>query len=305
MNNRFYELQFEIENACLLDCIHCSSAEMRRNGSRSYSDEDILRFISLFKDKVHIYFTGGEPLLYKHLLNLCTQITLSNPNVELGLYTTGNCSTKKAISEDLATSMYEAGIKDCYFSIYSNKEEEHDSFTALEGSLANTIESIIALRNTNILPKAHLVLNKFNLGKIREVITFCQEIGIAEVRILKLTPSGNAKEHWDQIGVPLNDQNELIKQLIQKRLDYTVKLTFSGYPDLHPCRPWENADGCQAGINLLYIDADGYVFPCACTKRSPNLFCIGHISQINKIQEYMESKERLVKNECCLNELNH
>ena len=78
MDRRFYELQFEIENACLLDCVHCSSADMRRNGLRRYSDEDLLKFISLFMGKTHIYFTGGEPLLYENLLNLFTQIVTKN-----------------------------------------------------------------------------------------------------------------------------------------------------------------------------------------------------------------------------------
>ena len=303
MDRRFYELQFEIENACLLDCVHCSSADMRRNGLRRYSDEDLLKFISLFMGKTHIYFTGGEPLLYENLLNLCTQIVTKNEHAEIGLYTTGNCRGGKAISRSLSEGMARAGIVDCYFSIYSDNEDEHDKWTATKGSLANTVASIRALQDNGISPKAHLVLNQINQCKIKQVIEFCQSIGMEEVRILKLTPSGNAIKHWNNIGIPIEEQNKLISQLIRDRKDYAVKLTLSGYPDLHPCRPWENATVCQAGINLLYIDADGYVFPCACTKRNPSRFRIGHIAELNLIQDYLESKDGIINNKMCLNEL--
>lgn len=303
MNKHLYELQFEVENACLLDCIHCSSVDMRKNRLRCYSDEDLLKFVSLFQGKVHVYFTGGEPLLYGNLLNLCSRLAVSNKCLKMGLYTTGNCIGGNPISDCLSESMSQAGIVDCYFSIYSDDEDEHDQWTSTRGSLANTVESVKSIKNAGIIPKAHLVLNQFNKQKITRVISFCQEIGMEEVRILKLTPSGNAKRHWDEIGIPIDEQNELISHLIRDRREYSVKLTFSGYPELHPCRSCEGAVGCQAGTNLLYIDAEGYVYPCACTKRNSRKFRIGHITELSKIQTYVVSKEMLLCNEMCLNEL--
>lgn len=303
MKNHFYELQFEIEKACLLDCIHCSSADMRSKGMRSYSDEELLDFLSLFHGNVHVYFTGGEPLLYTNLTRLCAQITLENKHIEIGLYTTGNCVGRRAVSKDLSRNMAQAGIVDCYFSIYSDNEDEHDKWTETKGSFSNTLESIRILKNAGIIPKAHLVLTQNNQNKINQVIEFCQEIGMEEVRILKLTPSGNAKKHWEQIGIPIEVQNKLLRQLIPQKMNYSVKITLSGYPDLHPCRSWEGAVGCQAGINLLYIDSEGDVFPCACSKRNPARFRIGHITELAKIHQYITSREKNVNNDRCLNEL--
>ena len=303
MSKRFYELQFEIENMCLLDCIHCSSLDMRRRGKRGYTDEDVIKFISLFPSAVHIYFTGGEPLMYENLLDLCTKIVQSKENVEIGLYTTGNCIDGGPISESIANSMYCAGIKDCFFSIYSDDKDEHDEWTATLGSFANTIESVKSLISSGITPKAHLVLNQFNRNDIRKVIEFCGSLGMNEVRILKLTESGNAQEHWDTIGIPVEEQDELIRQLILEKDNYSTKLTFSGFPELHPCRSQENAVGCQAGTNLLYIDAEGDVFPCACTKRNPALFRIGHITELAVIRDYIISMNTVTNNEICLNEM--
>ena len=109
-------------------------------------------------------------------------------------------------------------------------------WTSTNGSLANTIESVEKLKNRGIIPKAHLVLNRYNKHKIGTVVHFCHEMGFEEVRILKLTPTGSAIENWDIIGVPIEEQNKLIDQLIRDRVNYSVKMSFSGYPSLHPCR---------------------------------------------------------------------
>ena len=63
--NREYEIQFEIENACLLDCVHCSSLAMRESGKRLYTNEQMIEFISCFPGPVRVYLTGGEPLLMR------------------------------------------------------------------------------------------------------------------------------------------------------------------------------------------------------------------------------------------------
>lgn len=302
MNKHFYELQFEIENACLLDCVHCSSVDMRHNAGIAYTSDELIRFVSAFSGETHIYFTGGEPLLFPDLLPVCQKIKETVANTSIGLYTTGNCKSSNPISCELAEQMRQAGIEDCYFSVYSNDEKEHDYWTGTAGSFINTICSVQSLKKHGIAPKAHLVLNRYNQHKIKEVIQFCQQIGMEEVRILKLTPSGSAKENWAQIGIPLEEQNKIIQDLIINRNAYVVKLSFSGYPDLHPCRSWEHAKGCQAGTHLLYIGENGDVYPCACTKRNPGAFKICSITNIECVRRYVLDRENLECNYSCLNE---
>lgn len=302
MNKKFYELQFEIENACLLNCIHCSSLEMRHGLGRTYSIDDLTNFVSIFSENVYIYFTGGEPLLFKDLIPVCKRIKELTIHTSIGLYTTGNCKNGVPISVELAAELFQAGIEDCYFSIYSDNEEEHDSWTKTPGSYYNTIKSISNVKSHGIKPKAHLVLNQYNKGKIEEVIVFCQRLGLEEIRILKLTPTGSAKFNWEHIGIPLEEQNKIIHNLIFKRDTFSVKLSFSGFPDLYPCRSWDHAKGCQAGTHLLYIDEKGYVYPCACTKRNPDENIIASITDIEQVRQYIQSKEQIECNEACLNE---
>lgn len=303
MNNKFYELQFEIETGCLLDCIHCSSLQTRALGIRKYTDEDILNMTHLLTGETYIYFTGGEPLLYDNLLSLCRKIISCRRFTFIGIYTTGNLKGLQPISEELARKMKLAGIIECYFSIYFDSQDEHDRWTKTVGSFVNTIESIKNVKYAGITPKAHLVLNSNNIQRIEEIISFCTKIGIEEVRILKLTPSGNAKNNWKEIGASIYEQNNIIREIISHKELYKIPISVSGYPEIYPCRAFDFSQGCQAGTNLLYIDSLGDIYPCACTKRNPLKYKICNIKELDRLKNYIDAMKGKECNRACLNEV--
>lgn len=301
MINKFYELQIEIEPSCILDCVHCSSLETRSK-STLINEKDLIKLISMFKSGVHIYFTGGEPLLKKDIINLFQSITYENPNAIIGVYTTGNLNDMLPISETMALNMKNSGVFDCYFSIYSNSQIEHDAWTRSPGSFENTIASIHNTIGVGIHSKAHIVLNKHNCTKIDELIDFCASLGLEEIRILKLSPSGAAIYNWSNIGIPSGEQDFIISKLIKSQGERLPKLTFSGYPSLYPCRALPGAIGCQAGARLLYIDIDGDVYPCACAKANAERYRIGNLEHLNDIINYIKSVEGVSHYTNCLNE---
>ena len=297
-----YEIQIEIEKSCLLNCVHCSSYEMRKFGKRSYSDEVIIDFLSCFQGPIHVCFTGGDPLLYPNLITLCQNISSCKANVSIGLYTSGNCAMMQPISEEFAVLLAHAGVKECYFSIYHSIPKVHDDFTGRKGSFHNMLLSARSMQSVGILPKAHLVLNKINQKDLDSIISYCGDIGFVEVRILRLTMSGNASANWDKIGIPIIRQNEIIASLITRREDFNVKLSFSGYPHLHACRSSRNAYKCQAGTNLLYITLSGDVYPCACTTRAGQRYKLGNINNPKEIINRMNALYADMFNHFCLNE---
>ena len=301
--NKFFELQFEIETACLLDCIHCSSANSRLLTKRQYSDEDILRLLELFHGKIRVILTGGEPLLYKHVFELCKQISLKSLLSKIGIYTTGNIKNMRPIDEPMAHQLKALQVDECYFSIYSTSAELHDTWTKKARSFSNTIDSVTNLKKAGISSKAHLVLNKYNINSVKKIIHFCKSIGMDEVRILKLAPAGNAQINWDNISLPLSTQNNVIKQIISNRNEFTISITVAGYPKIMPCRNFPNAKGCQAGLNLLYIDSYGDVYPCACTKANAEKFKICNIVEIGKLKNHLYNMSKVECYADCLNSI--
>ena len=299
--DKFYELQFEIETACLLDCVHCSSANSRLLAKRQYSDEDILRVLELFHGETRVILTGGEPLLYNHIFELCKQISLKSPLSKIGIYTTGNIENMRPIDEPMAHQLKALQVDECYFSIYSTSPDVHDTWTQKAGSFLNTIDSIASLKKVGILSKAHLVLNRHNINSVQEIICFCESIGMDEVRILKLAPAGNAQTNWNNISLQLYRQDNIIKQIVSSRNEFMISITVAGYPTIMPCRNFPNAKVCQAGINLLYIDSYGDVYPCACAKANTEKFKICNIIEIEKLKKYMHSMSKVECYQDCLN----
>ncbi len=303
MDNTTWEVQCEIESSCLLNCVHCSSWDMRQESVRGYSDIDLVNLTNVLNKNAHIYFTGGEPLNFSQLPPLCAKLHGISTEVKIGLYSSGVMPGLLAINDRMAVDLKNAGVVDCFFSIYSDLAKEHDFWTRTDGSFASTIKSIDTMRTVGIDVKAHIVLTKINLHKIDKILYFCAESGISEARILRLAPIGEAKNNWDEIGVSLNQQNQLIHRLVNDKSQYNIKLSFSGYPLLHPCRSMENSKGCQAGLKLLYIDIHGNIYPCACVK-DDDAHKICHITEMDKIIKYLDSIKEDYRLDC-LNQSNN
>ena len=300
-NYKEFEIQVEIENSCLLNCSHCSSYEMRKMKRTSYPEATLIRFIKAFCNPVHVYLTGGDPALYPNLVAFCEKISCIETCRSVGLYTTGNCAMMKPISSTYANQLVNAGVTDCYLSIYHCTPGAHDSFTEKVGSFSNTLSSIYNLKDAGIIPKAHLVLTKQNKNDLDDIIRFCEHIGLGEVRILRLAEAGSAKYNWDKIGIPIAEQDSIIASLINRKDEFHIKLSFSGYPQLHACRSLENACKCQAGTNLLYITLSGEVYPCACTIQFSEQYRLGNISNPAEVIRQIECAYPHDYNLSCLN----
>ncbi|MBW9159710.1 radical SAM/SPASM domain-containing protein [Clostridium tagluense] len=191
----------------------------------------------------------------------------------------------------------EAGLKNCYVSVYHYDNKLHDRITNLEGSLKLTSLSIKNMLLAGIEVKVHLVINSLNIDSLEETIQFIASLEVSEIRILRLVKTGNAINNWDAIGVPYSTQNDAIIEIIKKRENYPVKLTVSGFPDLTPCRPFKGAVKCQGGTNVLYVTFEGDVYPCACTKKCEG-FRICNISETNKMLNYRKDNALQYNNQC-------
>jgi MoaA/NifB/PqqE/SkfB family radical SAM enzyme len=148
--------------------------------------------------------------------------------------------------------------------------------------------------------KINLVLNKYNYLELDEIIKRICGLGVKEIRLLRLVCGGRAKENWDDIGVTYRQQNEQIARILDKLDEYHFKITIAGFPEKYPCRPFDAARKCQAGLNILYITYQGNLFPCACVKNNQK-HLIGHISNDKEIKTFLEKTRKIKCHNHCLN----
>lgn len=88
------EIHFEIENRCLLKCIHCSSFATNEGMPLQYAEDDIIRFLDSFDEPAEIFLTGGEPLLYPDISSLIHRIQSETKDISIGMFTTGITESK-------------------------------------------------------------------------------------------------------------------------------------------------------------------------------------------------------------------
>lgn len=300
MVGKDYEIQIEVENKCYLDCAHCSSLSMRNADISAPTNEEIIKFVKIFDVPLHIYFTGGEPLANAGIETLIRTVKAGSPKSKVGIFSCGILSDNMPITESYANILKDAGLDDCYVSLYHYNSQKHDLITNRIGSYDITIKSIQALIKAKIDVKIHLVLNSYNYQELDKIISSFLNIGVSQIRLLRLVKSGAAANNWELIGVSYQKQNEEIMRIISTINNYYGKVTISGFPADIPCRPAQNAIKCQAGTNLLYVTSSKQVYPCACTKNNES-FLIGYISESDKLKKYLEDQQDQLFNDTCLN----
>ncbi len=275
------EIHFEIENKCLLRCKHCSSFASSSGDIMQYSDKNMIAFLKGLSGKKKVYLTGGEPLLYPQLDGLLCKISQDVDDVAFGLFTSGirEINGKVAsVSDDYAFILAENSLKECYLSIYSHCQKEHDWMTNFEGSFELTRSSASAFIHAGVEVRFNTVITAKNHKKIIEIIRMAEEWGIQEVRLLKLIRHGRAEKLWNVMGI----EEEQYRETVIKALGYNgrVRITASGTRDIVPCKSDCGDDICPAGKKQWYVNYQGGIYPCACIKND-KMYQIGNIRDAN------------------------
>lgn len=259
-----------------MQCSHCSSDANIASDNSRFNFDGLAKFVSSINTDTILYLSGGEPLLVPDLPNRIVE--LLGKNVTIGMYSSGvkKFGGYRHVSVAEAIGLRGSGLSECYFSIYDSIPGNHDAVTRLSGSYGHTIQSIKNFIAAGIDTKAHVVLNRYSMNHVGDVIKSLTDLGVRDVRLLSLARSGRAKINWDEIGVDNSYQIDILQSILQRSSDFECRLTFSGIPELTPCRPLNPEAGCVAGTKLLYITFDGNIFPCASTRNKPN-YSIGNI----------------------------
>jgi len=294
-----YEMQLEITNECLLNCKHCSSQSMLNHTKSGYVIADIIKFVRLFEKPVHLYLTGGEPLMQENITDIINKLSFENKNL-LGIFTSGIVRHNfdfSSISEDQAKKLIESGLRSVYISVYHSESIFNDAITRVPNSLQFVISSIKNLISVGLDVKVHLVLNRYNIDSLGDIILMLSSMGVSEIRLLRIVKTGSAAINWNEIGVSYEKQNKVIYDIYQNKHDYGCSITLSGFPELVGCRPFINSSRCQAGIGLFYITLSGDVFPCACMQGCINNK-IAHIEETSKLEEYVRNLKYIAHDKC-------
>lgn len=253
------EIKIEVTYACPLACVHCSS-DANSSNSLSMDKNKCLEIIAQAKKmKIEkIAFSGGEPLLWEGLFE-AVQLS-SKSGINTTIYTSGNIENKAEVLKKLSTS----GLNKIIFSLYSDKEDEHNIITRKQNSYSHTIDAInLMSKIKNIDIEIHFVALAENYHKLKDIAELSQSFGIKQISVLRFVPQGR--------GSLISKQSVLSKQQNIELKNSVTALRKQGF-NIRTGSPFNvlllnEVSKCMAAIDRLTISPDCRIYPCDAFKQ--------------------------------------
>ena len=258
---RLKELKIEVNRACPLHCLHCSSngtPDAPEHLSLDRVCELVREFAYLGGEKLCI--SGGEPLCYEGLRDLIGACHQSD--IQTSIYTSGivsNNGSPKPITQALAALLSENNIG-IIVSLHGARRKTHDKLTQTEGSFDATMTALESILKAGAKAEAHVVPTAINLQEIEAMTALVASFDIRKMSWLRFVPQGRGLTYRGLLQpsreqlVQLFDKKSKLEQMFPR-----LKIR-TGAPFNILC-PETPAD-CDAGLSVLTIRPDGSTAPC-------------------------------------------
>ena len=261
------DLTLEITKKCPMKCILCSS-----NGGEplpaEFSLSELKNIVTQAKSLGvnEISLSGGEPLVYPHVLELCKYIT--ELKIAVSVYTSGNILDKSGqvspISENYFRKLKNAGANKIVFSLHGSNSKIHNQITGIPKSFENLMFSIGNLQKVGISTDVHFVPLRENFKDLPAIVLLVKKMGLKSIHILRFVPQGRGGRYKDILELHPNEILELRKILADLIEKSDMEIIVGAH---YNCLGLGNDKKCTAGINKAVIRPDGFVFPCVGMKR--------------------------------------
>lgn len=253
-------LRLSVTDACNYKCIYCMNSEgiSRHNHCNVLSIEELINISKIAVDcgirKIRI--TGGEPLLYEGIINLCVGLKSINGLEELSLTTNGS----KLFT--MSKALKNAGVDRLNISLDTLNEEKFKTITR-NGNLKEVLQGLDAAVShgfTNI--KINVVLMKgINDDEIASFCNLTKKYPI-QVRFIELMPIGPCKEGYKDKFVSTNAVLEALPELKAENKDGVARMykLDNALGSVGLISPITNYF-CEE-CNRLRVTSEGQLLPC-------------------------------------------
>jgi radical SAM protein with 4Fe4S-binding SPASM domain len=261
------DLTLEITKKCPMRCVLCSS-----EGGEPLEDEFSLGELkdivnqAKYLGVTEISLSGGEPLIYPYILDICRYI--SELDINVSVYTCGNVFIESDHVSSISLSYFQklekAGVNKIVFSLHGSNPQVHDEITGKPNSFKNLFDSIKNVQKTNLGTEIHFVPLRENFKDLPAIVSLVKKMGLKSIHILRFVPQGRGGRYKDILELHQNEILELRKILADLIEKSDMEIIVGAH---YNCLGLSNDKKCTAGINKAVIRPDGFVFPCVGMKR--------------------------------------
>lgn len=247
-------------NRCNAECLYCFVNAEKTKLDTELNEDQIIKIINiLHENNVNaISFGGGEPFL-KDMVKIINSVPSS---VNLSITTNGTI-----INHDIIECLIKNKVK-VTISLDSINEEEFNKIR--KGiSLKKVIENIRLISETKLVDFLSIrsTVTKYNIDNLRSLILFCDKEGIKKLKINSTNNFGRATVN--QQIIPNFDN---FMQKLSALRDFCFKEDFMTSVELPIDKYLKREKSiCSLGKESFYINAQGYVYPCAFSEGNLNM----------------------------------
>jgi len=241
-----------VNSACNMRCSHCSAKNYMGKGVKPMSYEVLESLVDQFVEMsgASVVLSGGEPTLHPRLLDLIDHVDKSKAVV--ALFTNGSKLP------GMAAELRAAGVFGTLVSLDSADPTVHDTRRNKEGSFAQALKAIEALKANDMLAGISTYISRFGMqkGSFEQMVALGEEIGVDQVFAFDAVPTGALMHEAD--WVLTKDDRWALKEMIKAQNASPTGPAIMG-------QSWVNSSegfGCFAGFYQLYVTAAGDVCPC-------------------------------------------
>jgi MoaA/NifB/PqqE/SkfB family radical SAM enzyme len=166
-----------LTNRCNFNCVYCRGIVSELQGDLTF--EQAKEVIDIWSSgNIHnVRFSGGEPTIWPHLLEL-VEYTKSKPSIEhIALSTNG--SAPLVFYEELCLK----GVNDFSISLDACCAATADKMAGTTARFEH-ISNVIKKLSTMTYVSVGVVLDERNLDELREIIDYASFLGVKDIRII-------------------------------------------------------------------------------------------------------------------------
>ena len=236
---------------CQCDCVYCCSGKYPKTAENELSTDEIKSVIaqisSLPSLLTLISFFGGESLLRDDIYHL---IKYAN---EKGLFTEIE-SNGICLSLENAKRLKKSGLHHVFIRIEGSTPDTHDLLSNYKGCFNKAIEAIVNCKKNKLSCSISTIAirDKIYNNELKEVIKLGESLGVASVRILFPTRSGN----W------LNKENETLIAAEERLVRELLRPDFVYLESTHVSSKEAERICPSAQKKLFYISPYGEIQLC-------------------------------------------
>lgn len=297
-NRQAHELKaifFELTHKCNVKCLHCGSDCVKDAVTPDLPASSVINVLKDIKTKmdshkITVILSGGEPLCYPGLFELCTEI--NKLEFPFGMVTNGYGWTTEKLKK-----IEQAGLATITVSL-DGLESDHDWLRGQTGSFEAAVRTIKYLVKNPFYQAMDIVtcVNKKNLKNLDAIRELLISLGVKEWRLFTISPIGRAV-NVPELFLDSSEFKLMLDKIIEYRKNDVLKTTYSESGYLGPCYELDQKVRshyffCQAGISVAGIMANGDILAC------PNIdrrFSQGNINK-DSFMDVWENKYKEFRN---------